>query len=156
MSAFHPQAMVGFRPIADFRAADHPTTMKPDRVALTGISAFLIAAGCAQPAQQVSRFCDVISRPELAVGDRLYVEAVLIWNENSEAIVSGPECSRFYNADFRMMSVSDERAFMSSLRRTPPTAGQAVQRTRVRIRATVVRLNPNGGVLGVTSAERLD
>ncbi len=130
--------------------------MTTDRLALVGISSFLIAAGCAQPAQQVGKFCDVISRPELAVGDRLDVEAVLIWNENSGAVVSGPECSRLYNADFRMMSASDERAFMSSLRRTPPTADQAVQRTKVRIRATVVRVNPRGGVLSVTSAQRLD
>jgi hypothetical protein len=126
------------------------------RLVVIGLCSLVPIQGCAQPSVLRGEFCDVINRPETRNGDRIDLEAVLVWNENSGAVVTGPECPHtLYNADFDM-SVSDERALISSLLRTPPTAGQAVQRTPIRIQGTIERKFANGGVLRITTANRMD
>ena len=130
--------------------------MALQRVIIIVASLALTTPGCAQTPVQQGDFCDVIGSAEARVGDRFDVETVLVWNEFSGAVVTSSECSnKLFNADFDM-SDSDERAFMASLLRTPPRAGVGVQRTRVRIRGSIERLNPNGGVLNITDARRLD
>lgn len=126
------------------------------RLIIVGACSLLATPGCAQQSALRGEFCDVINSPQTRSGDRFDLEAVLMWNENSGALVTGPECpNTLYNADFDM-SVSDERALMSSLLRTPPTAGEAVQRTPIRIQGTIERKFPSGGVLRITTASRTD
>ena len=126
------------------------------RIIIIGLCSLVATQGCAQQSVLRREFCDAINSPEARSGDRIDLEAVLVWNENSGAVVTGPECPHtLYNADFDM-SVSDERALMSSLLRTPPTAEQAVQRTPIRIQGTIERKFANGGVLRITTATRMD
>ena len=126
-----------------------------NRFVIIGFFSLLATPGCTEQAVMQGEFCAVVSSPQTKTGDRIDLTAVLVWNQNSGAIVTGPECpNTLYNADFDM-SVSDERAFMSSLLRTPPVAGEAVQRTPVQIQGTIERKFASGGVLRITSARRI-
>lgn len=130
--------------------------MVVNRLIIIGLCSLLATPGCAEQSVLRGEFCDVINSPRTRSGDRIDLDVVLVWNENSGAVVTGPGCPQtLYNADFDM-SVSDERALMSSLRRTPPTAGEAVQRTPMRIQGTIERKFANGGVLRITTANRTD